>query len=68
MYMKFSKLSPFLPILVSFVVLLSYLYLKEYIKVDYKENQDEYGGYSYFIVIGVVIFIWQTMRHSYYKL
>ena len=63
MYMKFGKYLPFVSIFVSILAVLAYVYLKAYIKVDYKEHPDEYGGYSYFIVIGVVIFIWQTIRN-----
>ena len=57
-----STLLPYLPILASLFAIVAYVYLKAYVKTDYKTNPDEYGGYSYFIVIGVVTFIWQVIR------
>ena len=57
-----STLLPYLPILVSLIALLAYVYLKAYVKTDYKTNPDEYGGYGYLIVICVITFIWQVMK------
>ena len=57
-----SVLSSYLPILASIVAIFAYVYLKAYVKTDYKSNPSEYGGYSYFIVICVIIFIWQALN------
>jgi hypothetical protein len=52
----------------SFIILLLpfllYLGLKDYVKMDYKQNPNDYG-YNYAIIIGAITLVWWNVIRPY---